>query len=160
MATLVISHSSTLTMRFINAPRQRATVLALLTYSSAWLSGCGSDAPNQPSSIAGAYTATVFRVTPTGQPTIDVLAQGGSLSVTIASDKTASGSLSLPASVAGSPFTASMTGTVVQTNGTVRFEQTADSFVRDLMFTIVGNTLQATNQVAGSASFTVTLSRQ
>jgi hypothetical protein len=147
-------------MRPIRAARQRATVLALLTLSSAWSSGCGSDTPNQPSSIAGAYTATVFRVTPTGQPTVDVLAQGGSLSVTIASDNTASGSLSLPASITGTPFTASMTGTVVQTSATVRFEQTADTFVRDLTFTVVGNTLQATNQIAGSASFTVTLSRQ
>jgi hypothetical protein len=133
---------------------------ALLTLSSAWLSACGSDTPDQPSSIAGAYAATVFRVTPTGQPTIDVLGQGGSLSVTIASNNTASGSLSLPASVAGTAFTASMTGTVVQTGATVRFEQTADTFVRDLTFTVVGNTLQATNQVAGAASFTVTLTRQ
>ena len=135
-------------------------MLALLTLTSAWLSGCGSDSPNQPSSIAGVYTATVFRVTPTGQPTIDVLAQGGSLSITIASDNTASGTLSLPASVAGTPFNASMTGTVVQTGTTVRFEQTADTFVRDLTFTVIGNTLQATNQVAGVGSFTITLTRQ
>ena len=147
-------------MRRISAARQRVRVLALLTLSSAWLSGCGSDTPNQPSSIAGAYTATVFRVTPTGQPTIDVLAQGGSLSVTIASDNTANGSLSIPASVAGTPFTASMTGTVAQTGTTVRFEQTPDTFVRDLTFTVVGNTLQATNQTAGVASFTITLTRQ
>ena len=122
--------------------------------------GCGSDSPSQPASIAGTYTATVFRVTPTGQPTIDVLAQGGSLSITIAADNTASGTLSIPASVAGTPFTASMTGTVVQTGSTVRFEQTADTFVRDLTFTVVGNTLQATNQVAGVGSFTITLTRQ
>jgi hypothetical protein len=139
--------------------RQCAGALAFLALSSAWLAGCGSDAPNQPSSIAGTYTATVFQVTPTGQPTIDVLAQGGSLSVTIASDNAASGSLSLPPSVAGAPFTASMTGTAVQTGTTVHFEQTADTFIRDLTFTVVGNTLQATNQVAGSASFTITLSR-
>jgi len=147
-------------MRLISAARQRVTVLALFASTSAWLAGCGSDAPDQPSSIAGVYTATVFRVTPTGQSPIDVLAQGGTLSVTIASDNAASGSLSLPASVAGAPFSASMTGTVVRTNATVRFEQTADTFVRDLTFTIVGNTLQATNQVAGTASFTITLSRQ
>ncbi|HEX7981110.1 MAG TPA: hypothetical protein VF461_21055 [Gemmatimonadaceae bacterium] len=147
-------------MRRISAARQRVRVLALVTLSSAWLSACGSDTPNQPSSIAGTYTATVFRVTPTGQPTIDVLAQGGSLQITIASDNTASGSLSLPASVAGTPFTASMTGTVVQSGTTVQFQQTADTFVRDLTFAVVGNTLQATNQVAGVGSFTITLTRQ
>lgn len=147
-------------MRRISAARQRVRVLALVTLSSAWLSACGSDTPNQPSSIAGTYTATVFRVTPTGQPTIDVLAQSGSLQITIASDNTASGSLSLPASVAGTPFTASMTGTVVQSGTTVQFQQTADTFVRDLTFAVVGNTLQATNQVAGVGSFTITLTRQ
>lgn len=146
-------------MRRFSAARQRVTVFALLALS-ACLSGCGSDTPSQPSALAGTYTATVFRVTPTGQATIDVLAQGGSLSITIASDNAASGTLSLPASVAGTPFTASMTGTAVQTGGTVRFEQTADTFVRDLTFTIVGNTLQATNQVAGVGSFTITLTRQ
>jgi len=84
----------------------------------------------------------------------------GIVSHTIASNTSASGTLSLPASVAGAPFSASMTGTVVQTGTTVRFEQTADTFVRDLTFTIVGNTLQATNQVAGVGSFTITLTRQ
>jgi hypothetical protein len=42
----------------------------------------------------------------------------------------------------------------------VRFEQTADTFVRDRTFTVLGNTLQATNQTAGVASFTITLTRQ
>ena len=147
-------------MRRISAARHRVRLLALVTFASAWVSGCGSDSPSQPSSLAGTYVATVFRVTPTGESTIDVLAAGGSLSVTIASDNTASGSLSIPASVAGTPFTASMAGTVVQSGSTVQFQQTADTFVRDLTFTIVGNTLQATSQVAGAGSFTITLTRQ
>jgi hypothetical protein len=147
-------------MRRISAARHRARLLALVTFASAWVSGCGSDSPSQPSSLAGTYVATVFRVTPTGESTIDVLAAGGSLSVTIASDNTASGSLSIPASVAGTPFTASMAGTVVQSGSTVQFQQTADTFVRNLTFTIVGNTLQATSQVAGAGSFTITLTRQ
>jgi hypothetical protein len=62
--------------------------------------------------------------------------------------------------VAGTAFSASMAGTVVQTGTTVRFEQTADTFVRDLTFTVVGNTLQTTSQVAGAGSFTITLTRQ
>ena len=149
-------------MRRISAARQRVRLLAvvLLTLATGWSSACGSDSPSQPSSLAGVYTATVFRVTPTGQSPIDVLAQGGSLSITIASDNTATGTLSLPASIAGTAFSASMAGTVVQTGTTVRFEQTTDTFVRDLTFTVVGNTLQATNQVAGVGSFTITLTRQ
>jgi hypothetical protein len=147
-------------MRRISAARHRVRLLALVTLASAWVSGCGSDSPTQPSSLAGTYVATVFRVTPTGQSTVDVLAAGGSLSVTIASDNTASGTLSLPASIAGTPFNESMAGTVVQSGSTVKFQQSADTFVRDLTFTIVGNTLQATNEVAGAGSFTITLTRQ
>jgi hypothetical protein len=48
----------------------------------------------------------------------------------------------------------------VQSGNTVHFQQSIDTFVRDLTFTIVGTSLQATNQVAGGASFTITLTRQ
>ena len=44
-------------MRRLSAARHRLRVLALLTLASAWSSGCGSDTPNQPPSIAGSYTA-------------------------------------------------------------------------------------------------------
>jgi hypothetical protein len=123
-------------------------------------SACGSDSSTQASLIAGTYSATVFQVTPTGQAPIDVIAQGGTLSLTIAADNSTTGTINLPASVAGSAFTASLSGTAVQSGNTVHFEQSADTFVRDLTFTVVGTTLQVTNQVAGSASFTITLSRQ
>jgi hypothetical protein len=102
----------------------------------------------------------VFQLTPAGQPPIDVLAQGGTLSITIAADNSTTGSISLPASVAGAPFDASLSGTAVVSGNTVHFQQSADTFVRDITFTIVGSSLQATNQVAGSASFTITLTRQ
>jgi hypothetical protein len=67
--------------------------------------------------------------------------------------------LSLPASIAGQDLVVSMAGTATQTGSTVRFEQTVDSFVRDLSFSIVGTTLQVQNQQAGSAAFTITLTR-
>ena len=122
---------------------------------------CGSDSPTQASSpIAGTYVATVLRVTPTGQPTIDVLAQGGTLSITIAADNTTTGSLTLPASLAGSAVSLSMAGTAVVSGSTVTFQQPGDTFVRDLTFTISGNTLSVANQAAGSQTFTVTLTKQ
>ena len=121
---------------------------------------CGSDSPTQSSPVAGSYVATVFRVTPAGQPLIDVLAQGGTLSITIASDNSTTGTLSLPASVAGSPLSVSMAGTAVVSGSTVKFQQAGDTFVRDLTFTIAGNTLTAINQSAGGATFTITLTKQ
>jgi hypothetical protein len=127
------------------------------------LGACGgSDAPTTttPPSIVGSYKATVFQVTPAGQPMIDVLAKGGTLSMVIAADNSTSGSLSLPPSILGSPFSATLTGTAVQTGNTVKFQQTADTFIRDLTFTVNGTALEAKNQTAGVGVFTVVLTRQ
>ena len=140
--------------------RRMLVVLLMSTLLPFAETACGDAGPTQSVSLAGTYTATLFRVTPSGQSAIDVLAQGGSLSIAIASDNTTSGSLMLPASVAGSDFTASMVGTAVQSGSTVHFQQSADTFVRDLAFTVSGGALQASNQTAGTAAFTVTLTRQ
>jgi hypothetical protein len=112
-------------------------------------------------SLAGTYTATEFRVEPTGQETIDVLAEGGSLAIRIASDNFTTGTLILPASVTGAgTFAESMTGQATQSGSTVRFQQTADTFVRDLTWTRDGTSLTVRNQIAGDAAFTITLTRQ
>ena len=114
----------------------------------------------EPTDIAGTYTATVFKVTPTGQAQIDVLAAGGSLTITIGSANATSGSLNIPASInGGTPFTASMTGTASLSGTTVHFQQTADSFVRDLAWTASSNSLTVTSQVVAGASYTITLSK-
>ncbi len=138
---------------------RRATLAAMLVLP---LASCGSDTPTASSgSLAGTYRATAFRVTPTGQPAIDVLPQGGSLTLTIAADRSTTGSLSLPASAAGgTALTASMAGTAVQTGGTIRLQQTADTFVRDLTWSVSASALSVTEQQAGGARFTITLTRQ
>ena len=136
------------------------TAMLLAICVAVWSSACGGDSSTQVSAITGNYSATVFKVTPTGQATIDVLAQGGTLTISILADNSFTGAISVPASVLGSPFSANLSGTVVQSGNTVQFQQSIDTFVRDLTFTIVGNSLQATNQVAGGASFTITLTRQ
>jgi len=139
--------------------RPRIALLAICL--AVWSSACGSDSSTtQASAIAGNYKATVFQVTPTGQQTIDVLAQGGTLTISIAADNTFTGSISLPASVLGTAFSQNLSGTVVQTGNTVQFRQSITTFVPDLTFTIVGTSLQGTNQAAGVGSFTVTLTRQ
>ena len=123
--------------------------------------GCGSDGPTDPAnSLAGSYRATVFSVTPNGQAAIDVLSANGSLAITIGAANGLSGHLSLPASVTGSSaFTADMAGTAIVTGATVTFQQGADSFVRDLVWTRVGTSLTVVAQTAGSAAFTITLAR-
>jgi hypothetical protein len=132
---------------------RRLLAASLLVAASA----CGS---TDASPLAGNYVATTFQVTPTGQSMIDVIAQGGTLGISIADDNSTSGTLFIPASVAGEALTESMTGTAVQTGNTVRFTQTSDTFVRDLTFTLNGSTLQAVNQVLSGATFNVVLTRQ
>jgi len=125
------------------------------------LAACGSDTPTETTALAGSYRATTFRVTPSGQSAIDVLAQAGTLTLTVGADNATSGSLTVPASVSGgTALTASMAGTAVRTGNTVRFQQSADTFVRDLVWTVSNNALTVADQAAGSARFTITLARQ
>jgi hypothetical protein len=159
-ALALILHLDT-TMNPLRSFRRTSMLTASsILFSSASIA-CGSDSPTQSSSpVAGAYVATVFRVTPAGEPTIDVLAQGGTLSITIAADNTTTGSLTLPASIAGTDLSLSMAGTAVVSGSTVTFQQLGDTFVRDLTFTVSGNTLSVANQLAGDATFTLTLTKQ
>ena len=125
------------------------------------LAACGSDTPTQASTLAGSYRATTFRVTPTGQSATDILASNGSLTITVGADNATTGSLFLPASVTGgAALTASMAGTAVRTGSSIQFQQLADTFVRDLVWTVSGNALTVVDQEAGSARFTITLARQ
>jgi hypothetical protein len=125
--------------------------------------GCGSDDPDPvspPLVPAGTYVATTFQATPDGLGAINVLTAGGSLTVTVNANNSVNGTLTLPASVAGAPFTASMSGVVVAAGVGVSLQQSEDSFVRDLIWTVGTNTLSVTNQRAGAAVFTITLTRQ
>lgn len=133
--------------------------LVLASTAAGALAGCRSS--TEPAPITGTYTATTFRITPTGGNSINVLTQGGALSLTITSTNATSGVLTLPASVTGdAALTESMAGTASRVGNTVRFQQSADTFVRDLVWTVNGNTLQANNQVVGgTASFAIVLTR-
>lgn len=62
------------------------------------VSACSS---TENSGLPGSYVATIFRVAPPGQGTKDVLAAGGSLTITIASNNSTTGSINIPASVTG-----------------------------------------------------------
>lgn len=150
-------------MRF-PTPLSRRGFLAFVAIAT--LAACGDDKKpteneeNPNTSIAGTYTATVFQVTPSNSSMINMLAGGSTLTITIAENMSTTGSLFIPGTIGGgSDFNASMSGTAVRSGNSVTFQQTADSFVRDLTFAISGKTLQVTNQTAGGAAFTITLTR-
>jgi hypothetical protein len=125
---------------------------------AAAISACGDS--NDPSaSLAGSYTATTLRITPTGGPPADVLAGGGSLTLTIDAQNQVTGNLSVPPSIDGG-IEASMAGTAIVTGSTVRFDQTADTFVRDLTFAIAGSQLGADQTLSTGTRYEVILARQ
>jgi UDP-N-acetylmuramyl tripeptide synthase len=124
------------------------------------MAACGEDRAIDPNSIVGVYTATTFRATPTGAAEIDVLAQGGGLVISIGGSNATTGALTLPATITGTTTTqTSMAGTAVRTGNGVRFDQTADTFVRDLNWTIATNALSVTNQTVGGVTYTILLTR-
>ncbi len=117
---------------------------------------CGD--PLTPESIAGTYTATTFTLS--GQVSGDVLAAGGNLAITLNANGTTSGSMFVPASPNdGVDFNADMAGTFSLVNDSLNFSQDADTFVRDLAWTVNGNTIEGAGTFSG-VTITVVLSRQ
>jgi hypothetical protein len=121
--------------------------------------GCGGS--TNPDPLVGTWLATTFQVTPAGQGPTNALAAGATLGLNVANNFVTAGTLILPPAVTGgATFIASLAGTAVRTDNTVRFSPTADSFMRDLTFTLVENRLEATNQVVAGTTYTLVLTRQ
>ena len=118
--------------------------------------GCSTE----PSEVSGTWVATVFNVTPSGEAPIDLLAAGATLTITIDAGNMTTGSLEIPAGVGGAePFSASMAGTAIVTETTVRFIQDDDSFVPELVWSRGALTLTVTNQSIGGDVWTITLTK-
>lgn len=119
------------------------------------LGACGDGGGGPPAvNVTGTYNATFFTVTPVGGAAIDVLLApgGGSLTITLNANLTTSGTLVVPASrQPPSPppvnINASMAGTYTVAGGVVNFDQAANTFMKDLPFSVQGGTL------VGSATF-------
>lgn len=121
----------------------------------------GSETAGSSNLLTGTYAAVIFDVTPTGQAPVNVIGAGGSLSITIDASGATTGTLNIPSSVTGgAPLVASMAGTATITALTVEFDQSADTFVRDLTWTRTGTALSVMAQAAGSATYTITLVHQ
>lgn len=128
----------------------------------ALLVACGADTTfvSDTNLQTGIYTAVLFRITPDGQPTKDVLMAEGSLTISIDRTGGTAGSLVLPAGFPGGPVTLPMTGTATISGLTVQFDQINDSFVRQVTWNRIETALQIVNQRLGTAVYDVTLTRQ
>lgn len=108
------------------------------------LAACG-DEGFEPTvdSVAGTYHATAFTFNG-GSGTIDLLAAGASVTITLASDGTTAGRMFVPGVAAGGgDLNADLAGTWTLSGATVRFDQAADTFMRDVPFTVAPSRLQA-----------------
>lgn len=121
------------------------------------LGGCDDD-PTTPSTPTGAYTATSWTGS-SGGTTTDVLAAGGSFTVTLTPQGTTTGHLFIPDVVTGEGDADSdLAGTWTQSGTIINFDHTADTFVRDMPFTIQGATLVG-DRSFGDLRIRVTLTR-
>jgi hypothetical protein len=156
--TLTASMRSTL-MRMLQFTIAVGTLVSLVACGDAY--STGTNQPPYDTSIAGTYVATTFVVTRQNQAPVNALEQGAVLTITIAADNSASGSLFAPLSVTGGidPHQ-SMAGSVTRTGASIRFVQPAETFVRDLVWTLSGRTISAVDAAQGTTRFTITLQRQ
>jgi hypothetical protein len=95
-----------------------------------------------------------------GGQSIDLLSQGGSLTLTLESGGNTSGRLFAPAGGDnGQDLDENLAGTWSQTGNTIRFSQSADTFIRDASWTVEGSTLR-TSFTLGSTTVNAVLTKQ
>lgn len=102
-----------------------------------------SDSTSPQVSVIGTYDAVVFTTTPTGGTARDELQSGSTFTIALNSDGSTSGHLFVAANGITPALNADMTGTWTRNGDAIDFTQTADTFVRDMTFTI--------QQVSGAA---------
>jgi hypothetical protein len=110
-----------------------AATLAL----AAILVGCGDDDGFSPTvdTVAGTYAASVLTLT-TLTGTVDLLAEGSEITVTLSTDGTTEGHAFIPeGGEDGGDFEEDLTGTWALDSTTVTFDHEADTFIRDVDFT-------------------------
>jgi len=126
----------------------------LLATMSAVAVACGEPFVPSVDSIAGSYNATILTST-TGGVTTNHLSAGGSFTITLAANGTTTGHLFIPGA---SALDADMVGTWTLVGNTVQFTQTADTFVRDMIFTASADRLRG-GQAFGGTTVRVTLDK-
>ena len=110
----------------------RAVALSLLLA----LHGCDDDSSFSPTvdNVAGTYSATFFTLT-VAVATVNQLILGSKVELTLAPDGTATGHLFMPGGgEGGGDLDVDLTGTWTLSNGAVTFDQTPDTFIRDVRF--------------------------
>ena len=112
--------------------------LSVLLFATTAALGCGSDSNGPPEDITGSYAAAQFFTTSATDQGRDELAAGSTVSLTLSGSGTTTGHLHVAASTGSPAFDADLTGTWARTGNTVHFTQSADTFIRNMTFTVSG----------------------
>jgi hypothetical protein len=119
----------------IRLPVRRSAVLAALLAASA----CSDLAGVRVGDVIGSYEATILVAE--GQ---DVLAAGGSLTLSLEGNGLMSGTLNLPASVSGGPLDVDLSGTWSLVDRTVLLFQNSDTFVKQAVWVWTDGVIEGT----------------
>ena len=124
------------------------------------ISACGDNGPTIPAeqAVSGTYVATTL-LTTTGGVTTNQLTGGASITLVLNPDGTTSGRLFVPASTAPQ-VDQQRTGTwSCFSPQDIDLASNSDTFLRDMLFTVTGNTLVG-DQTFGSTRIQVVLTKQ
>jgi hypothetical protein len=115
------------------------------------LGSCGGDSFSPTvETVAGSYTASSFTLS-SSVGTTDLLALGSTVDITLAIDGT---TLFVPGGAEdGSDLDVDLVGTWTLSGSTVTFNQTGDTFIRDVQFTA------GRNRLSGEGTFSGTIIR-
>lgn len=118
----------------------------------------GCEDPVSPEDIPGTYTATTLTVEE-GGTTQDLLSQGASITITLTSIGATEGELFIPEGAEGGlDLEADLTGTWRLEDSRLRFNQAADTFLRDMFFDVDGRRLSG-EETFGDATVRLVLTR-
>ena len=146
----------------LSRQRSRATrALRALCCSLALVAvaACEEDPVVGPSAIVGTYEATAFTITPAGGTTRDVIADGGSIVLTLSSAGLSDGSLNIPPDGGQGVVVANLAGTWSVVGTTVDLNAANSTFLNDLPLRYTGNALVGDQTISGTR-YQVTLTRE
>lgn len=123
------------------------------------VTACGSS--TAPGGLTGTYHATRMLATDDNGHTLDFVAAGATLTVTLSQDGTAVASGNMPAGVIGStPMNEGGTGNYSVSGGILRFAYRNEAAVQAVPWQVGAATLTADGVRVGSETYAVTLTRE
>ena len=124
-----------------------------------FLFACSEDKPTEPTTndnlakeVLGKYSSPEFKLTLENKAPIDILSVGGYIEIELNEDKTTTGTFYLPDTLnltGGGEVVADLSGTYTIKNNKISFEHTADTFLRNIEFSLVGKKLSGSYEKTG-----------